>query len=90
MVAGDVVNGIGLASATWYYFQPAAANECLIASIQGGTLNAGLYDGVTNNAAAYSGNDNTINLKFFINNTNYLAYYGQGGALVGYSGLQIK
>ena len=88
MAVGDAVNGLGATS-----FQPAAGVTICITS-------CAWWDGyiqITNGAlvgyvtATFNGANNTYNpnTKIFINNTNYLAFYG-GSAVQeeNYSGIQ--
>mgnify|MGYP003646544920 CR=1 FL=1 len=92
MVVGDVVNGIGAASAN-VVFQPAASVSCMItvAAIRGNWVQ--LTDGsllslVMDNGAG--GSFNNINNKIFIDNSIYLHVSGGGGYSASFTGIQIK
>lgn len=94
MAVGDVVNGIG-ASAGALSFQPAAGVECMI-SMCGNNANNDINIEITNGVLSsritnqYFAIMSTMNIKLFINNTNYLNLTAFAGNSNCYSGIQIK
>ncbi len=91
MAVGDVVNGMAAASAA-LTFQPAASVECLITSIgsYGNWVQIASSLGVSLifNMTILGGVN--VNMKLFINNTNYIAMVAAGAANNAYTGIQIK
>ena len=94
MVVGDIVNGLGAAIATAYYFQPAAGVEVMITSVlgQGTEVLGGLSDGATNCMTKLSNftNFGSGNCKIGLTNTNYLVYFSLNSSPPAYTGIQIK
>ena len=92
MAVGDVVNGMAAAGAA-LTFTPAVGVECLISSI-------GSYGNWVQIANAVFGvslifnmtilGGVNVNMKLFINNTNYIAMVAAGAANNSYTGIQIK
>ena len=94
MTAGDVVNGLG-AVAGALSFQPAAGVECMISMCgnnNNNTFNINLTDGVLTSRISnqFFAVQSTVNIKLFINNTNYLNLTAFAGNSNCYSGIQIK
>jgi hypothetical protein len=91
MVVGDVVNGMAAASAA-LTFIPAAGVEVCITSIgsYGNWVQLASSVGVSLlfNMTILGGVN--VNMKLFINNTNYIAMVAAGAANNSYTGIQIK
>jgi len=92
MVAGDVVNGIGVIN-TILNFQPAAGVECCLTqalvytwwtSLTNGVISSYLFQWNTTNQ-----NNNTPT-KIMINNTNYISTAADTASGGVYTGIQIK
>lgn len=93
MVAGDVVSEVGAVGAH-LIFQPAAGVEVLVTtSMSTQVANPRLTDGIlvsypTNSSASTP--ISQVNIKVFINNTNYLYVYQGVGSANSFTGIQIK
>jgi len=93
MVVGDVVNQLNPVVSATLTFQPAAGVEVMVSTI--GVVGGIFYltNGVNNGylSVASSGQTATsVNVKMFINNTNYLHIALSGGYYNNFTGLQIK
>jgi len=95
MAIGDVVNGIG-ADNTALNFQPAASVEVVLTSCGTSGRWIQLYNGANLSALMVSQPTSTadasnVNMKLFINNTNYIHLPAVGaGLFCSYTGIQIK
>ena len=103
MARGDIVNGVAAVAASAYLnYQPAAGVEVMItlASLAravgtaigvilcwSGDLNSKVFGANTSAAVTPE-----LNMRMFINNSNYFSIYnGEGASLnAGYSGIQTK
>jgi len=93
MVAGDVVNGINPIANNVLNFQPAASVEVMISSCGGVGSWITMTEGVTTsllNPTSNALNGTNVNVKVFINNTNYLQIGATAAQYGNYSGIQIK
>jgi len=96
MAVGDVISGIFTTIGVYNDFQPSAGTEIIITAVHGSNA-ANLLLGLTNGTTAstsylqYGTNwAQNANIKFGINNTNYLTVYTNSGAPPSYTGIQIK
>ena len=91
MAVGDVVNAILTQVANYSNYQPAVGIEVIVLSSSSDfNTNLILYNGVisaSNQAVNTAGSSN--NIKFCINNTNYLRIYNET-TYAQFSGMQIK
>tara|TARA_R110000751_G_scaffold8327_1_gene33174 strand:+ start:407 stop:676 length:270 start_codon:yes stop_codon:yes gene_type:complete len=89
MAVGDIVNGFG-GNGVRLDFQPAVGISILISAVGGSTNAFGLTNGVVDSdiKGSTSFPSNLSNMKFFINNTNYL--YAVIGNYRSYTGIQIQ
>ena len=97
MVVGDVVNGIGVVSAT-FSIQPAVGVELIITHMAANS--AWYYLGTAagkGTGRIYYGSNNAQpspsiqgGTKICINNTNFLYFDSSGGYQANFSGIQLK
>ena len=91
MAAGDVVNYIHNVSGGCFTYQPAASVEVVVTSCWTASTGNAIYltNGVTAAQVIPAQVSNYLNLKIFINNTNYLQVCG-GSQYPAFSGVQTK
>jgi len=91
LAVGDAVVVLSTQTANYSNYQPAVGVEIII--LCGSNANTSaliLYDGVNQSSWCEINNaGNSNNIKFCINNTNYLRYYNEA-AFACFSGIQIK
>ena len=93
MVAGDVVNGLAAVISTALTFQPAASVEVMVSTVGSYNVIFDVTNGVNAGMLSFSAGTetgNSVNMKLFINNTNYLSVRASGGQFTNFSGIQIK
>jgi hypothetical protein len=101
LAVGDVVADVDVIASTTVNFQPAAGVNVLISSFSTTTGTAGqaLIKQTNGTASATitdlvdwapDGKTRTLIVKFFIDNTTYMARVTSASVTVGYSGIQTK
>jgi len=92
MAVGDIVNGIGTVAGADLSFQPAVGVTIMISAVgsngswfflDNGTISSHIGYGAS--STDYTGS----NIKFLINNTNYITIT-PNGTKAGYTGIQIQ